>query len=163
MNLVFTTIILMAALLTGCDVPSRTSTQIEAVKQEELNKQAVQAVGLPSIVNFQEKRTYKMILELRDTGISTYTYLVGMNNELKLLCKSVGYAIPYATQYTNPQKDIYYGSSSNVHLAMPQADPNGLYSPSSADGTWILCLGPNGKTSPVYVEPKIVVSTFPLN
>lgn len=45
-----------------------------------------------------------------------------------------------------------------------QADPNGLFSPTSADGTWILMADPNGGTAvkPVYVEPRIIVSPFKL-
>ena len=45
---------------------------------------------------------------------------------------------------------------------MPQADPNGLFSPESAEGTWVLCSDPsgNGETRPVYVEPRIIVSPF---
>jgi hypothetical protein len=65
-----------------------------------------------------------------------------------LLCNSLGYGLPYATQYTDPKL----------------ADPNGLYTPSSADGTWVLCLNPKTKQAePQYVEPRVIVSTYPLN
>jgi hypothetical protein len=44
------------------------------------------------------------------------------------------------------------------------ADPNGLYTPASADGTWVLCLNPHTKhLEPQYVEPRVIVSTYPLN
>jgi hypothetical protein len=46
---------------------------------------------------------------------------------------------------------------------LPQADPNGLFSPASAEGTWILMKDPNGKeVKPVYIEPRIIVSPFKL-
>jgi hypothetical protein len=49
-------------------------------------------------------------------------------------------------------------------MALPQADPNGLFSPASAEGTWVLLKDPNGKeTRPVYIEPRIIVSPFKLN
>jgi len=152
-----------AVLLAACDQP--TATDIEAQKQEQLTRQGINSVGLPAIVNFEEKRTLKTILELRDTKISTITYLVDMQSKLHKLCNSIGYGLPYATQYTNPQMATW--SSNRGSVVLPQADPNGLYSPAAAEGTWVLCLDPNAKdkdnaVSPIYIEPRIIVSPFPL-
>ena len=139
-------LVAVAGILAGCDVQPN-STQIERKKQEEMNMQAVTQVGMPSIVNFAEKRMMKDILELRDQNVATTTYLVDMNGKLHKVCNSVGYGLPYATQYTNPSL----------------ADPNGLYTPSSADGTWVLCLNPKTKkVDPQYVEPRVIVMTYPL-
>lgn len=146
--------LIVSVFLAGC-IESSDSKQNK--QQEELSMRSVESVGLPGITKFQEKRTLKQILELRDKEIATYSYTQDMNGRLHLLCKSVGYGIPYATQYTNPMK---YRSEG---LALPQADPNGLFSPASADGTWVLCLNPETKQmSPVLVEPRLVVSPFPL-
>ncbi|MBI3634525.1 MAG: hypothetical protein HY228_02810 [Candidatus Yonathbacteria bacterium] len=120
---------------------------------------------MPAIKNFRERKILKEILELRDQeGLVTYTYLWNEYNGQKVfLCNSIGYGIPYATQYSNPQKDTFYTSSSSAHIALPQADPNGLFSPASAEGTWVFCKNPNGKdVRPIYVEPRIIVSPFPL-
>ena len=145
--------------LAACDVKP-TSTQIERQKQEELSLMAVQSVGMPAITNFAEKRMFKDILELRDMSVATTTYLVGMNNQLTKVCDSVGYGLPYATQYTNPQRVADY---THGVTTLPQADPNGLYSPASADGTWVLCVDhKDGKAKPVYIEPRILVSPFPI-
>ena len=130
--------------------------------QEQLANEAVMQVGMPAITNFQEKRVYKDILELRDTAnLRTYSYITDLNGHLHKRCDSIGYGIPYATQYTSPQKiaDHYQGG----YAILPQADPNGLYSPASAEGTWVLCKVPNSdKVSPVYIEDRVTVSTFPL-
>jgi len=152
---------LMSALV-GCDVES-SPEHVEAGRQAQMTRQAIQSVGMPAITNWQEKRILKNILELRDQQIKTITYTQDLNAKLHKLCDSVGYGIPYATQYTNPQTDTYYTSRSSVHITLPQADPNGLYSPASADGTWVMCLNPvDQQLAPVYVEPHIVVSPFPL-
>jgi hypothetical protein len=149
----------LIALLSACD-ERQNSRQIEAAKQEEMQLQAVQSVGMPAITNFAEKRMFKDILELRDKNVPTTTYLVGMNNQLTKVCDSVGYGLPYATQYTNPQMRV--GSQNGV-VTLPQADPNGLYSPASADGTWVLCVDhKDGKAKPIYIEPRIIVSPFAL-
>jgi len=150
----------VATVLSACNL-QESSTQIERRKQEELSLQSVQSVGMPAITNFAEKRMMKDILELRDKNVATTTYLVGMNNQLTKLCDSVGYGLPYATQYTNPQHLTYDNAHGGVIL--PQADPNGLYSPASAEGTWVLCVDhKDGKAKPVYVEPRVIVSPIPL-
>src|SRR5271157_1439435 len=115
----------------GCD-SSPSATEVEARKQEQMTKQGIQQVGMPAIINYQEKRVLKQILELRDTKIVTITYIVDMNGKLHKVCDSIGYGIPYATQYTNPSMitDHYQGG----YAILPQADPNGLYSPSNAEG-----------------------------
>jgi hypothetical protein len=152
--------ILSLLLLVGCDI-GPDSRQIEAQKQEQQSKQATQQVGMPAITNFQEKRVLKQILELRDTKLSTITYTQDLQANLHKLCDSIGYGIPYATQYTNPQ--MIASNTPSGYVTLPQADPNGLYSPASAEGTWVLCLNPKSKeVAPVYVEPRIIVSTFPL-
>jgi len=157
----FVAILGMSCLMTACDQRPETSTQIERRKQEEMSLQAVQSVGMPAITNFAEKRMFKDILELRDKNTPTTTYLVGMNNQLTKVCDSIGFGLPYATQYTNPQR--VSGDGTHGYVTLPQADPNGLYSPASADGTWVLCVDhKDGKAKPVYIEPRILVSPFPI-
>ena len=155
----FVAILGMSFLMTACDV-KETSTQIERRKQEELSLQGVQSVGMPSIVNFAEKRMMKDIIELRDQNVATYVYISDMNGRLHKVCNAVGYGLPYATQYTNPMR---ISGDGHGYVTLPQADPNGLYSPASADGTWVLCVDhKDGKAKPVYIEPRILVSPFPI-
>jgi len=94
----------------------------------------------------------------------TYTYLYAeQTGKLTYLGETIGYGIPYATQFTNPQKTVYTGGAGGAYATLPQADPNGLFSPASAEGTWILMKDPDGPdVRPVYVEPRIVVSPFKL-
>jgi len=148
--------------LTACGPYQASSDEIQNAKQEELSKQGVESVGIPAIKNFQEKRIMKDILELRDQpNLVTYTYISDINGRLHKRCDSIGYGLPYATQYTNPQKVEFH--SSGGYITTPQADPNGLYSPASAEGTWVLCKVP-GKddVKPVYIEDRVTVSPFPL-
>ena len=148
--------------LTACGkVPSESSTQIERKKQEELSKQGVQSVGFPAVVNFAEKRMMKDIIELRDQMKPTYTYIVDMNGKPHKLCDSLGYGLPYATQYTNLQ--MPQNPFGQTVYVLPQADPNGLFSPAAAEGTWVMCLNPKTKKAePQYIEPRIITTTYPL-
>ena len=151
-----------AVTLAGCDAPVPTSDQKMNQKQEQLSNEAASEIGLPAIVNFQEKRMLKDIFELRDKTITTITYIEDLSGHLHKLCDSVGYGLPYATQYTNPLK-VGYASSQVGVVTLPQADPNALFSPATAEGTWVKCLNPTTKkVDVVYIEPRIVVSPFEL-
>lgn len=149
----------------GC-TQIETSDSKQQAEQERLLGEGTAAVGMPAIKNFRERRLLKEILELRDqTGLVTYTYIMSEQTGKSIfLGESIGYGIPYATQFTNPQKIQWHGSSSSyTRFVMPQADPNGLFSPTSAEGTWVMLKDPNGKeVRPVYIEPKIIVSPFKL-
>ncbi|MEK9151293.1 MAG: hypothetical protein AAB547_01535 [Patescibacteria group bacterium] len=147
-------------MLVSCDWRP-TSDDTQRAQQEKMLQEGTAQVGMPAIKNFRERKLLKDILELRDQqGLVTYTYVWNeMQGKLVFFCDSIGYGIPYATQFTNPQKVENYNRS----ITLPQADPNGLFSPASAEGTWVMCKNPNGKeVRPIYVEPRIIVSPFKL-
>jgi len=149
--------------IAGCTPVGSTADATQREQQEVLMQEGTSAVGMPAIKNWRERRLLKDILELRDqNGLVTYTYVWSeMQGKLIFFCQSVGYGIPYATQFTNPEQPLRpeYLDTSTI----PQADPNGLFSPESAEGTWVMCKDPDGpNTRPVYVEPRIVVSQFRL-
>jgi len=159
--------ILPICLLCACDQHRPTSDEIQRDQQERILNEGASAVGMPAIKNFREKRLLKDIIEMRDNeALTTYTYIVAeMTGKLVYLGESVGYGIPAATQFTNPQKYDRVSTSGGGYgyVTLSQADPNGLFSPSSADGTWVMMKQPNGKTVlPVYIEPRVIVSPFPL-
>jgi hypothetical protein len=137
------------------------STAMEHDQQEQLSYQAIKAVGMPAITKFSERRAFKEILEARDKFGPTYTYLYNaMQGTIgQKVCDSVGYGFSGATQYTNPSKVDW---STNHAVTIPQADPNGLYSPSETHGTWVLCRVPGTDTvAAQYIEPDVVTLTFP--
>lgn len=157
-------LLLLAILFAGCDDLKPTSDDVQRSQSERLLSEATSQVGMPAIKNFRERKMVKDILELRDqTGLTTYTYVWNeLSGKLVFFGETIGYGIPYSTQFTNPSKleHVYQGGGVVI---LPQADPNGLFSPASAEGTWVLMKDPNGKdVKPVYVEPRIVVSPFKL-
>jgi len=158
------TLVLIVALLAGCGTIQPSSDQRQQVQQEKILQEGTSQVGMPAIKNFREKKLLKDIYELRDQdGLTTYTYIVAeQTGKLIFIGESIGYGIPAATQYTNPQK-VVNGGNGNV-TSIAQADPNGLFSPASAEGTWVMLKDPNGKeVKPVYIEPRIIVSPFKLS
>jgi len=152
--------------LAGCNVPSAPSAdKVQREQQEQLSMQGVMSVGMPAVTNFAEKRMMKDIIEMRDQMRPTYTYLAGeMNGTIgEKVCDSLGYGLSGATQYTNPQK-IEWRSNGSIYSSsvLPQADPNGLFSPAATEGTWVMCKVPGmDKVMPQYIEPRVIVLTFP--
>ena len=149
----------------GCTYEDRNT--VDAAQQAAQNKilaEGNRQTGMPAITKFRERKMLKEILELRDQeNYLTHTYTYSEHTgKFRYLGQTIGYGIPYATQYTNPQKIAESGHQYGYAI-LPQADPNGLFSPASAEGTWILMKDPNStKISPVYVEPRILVSGFML-
>lgn len=147
----------------SCETTEDTNDKL-ARQQEQMMKEANAQTGMPNIVNFQERKTAKKILELRDQeNLVCYAYIIPeMTGKPVLLGKCIGYGQPYATQFTNPMKT--YGYNGGGYEILPQADPNGLFMPASADGTWILLINPETEEAhPVYCEPKVIVSPFKLH
>lgn len=129
-------------------------------QQEKIIAEAQSEVGLPAITHFTEKRVLRSLYEKRDQEhLLTYTYVKDMEGRLHHLCDSVGYGFPYATQYSNPEHYIYVNGN---WTKMPQAEPNGLFVPPGAEGTWVQCIGPGGKIEPMYEEDRVTVSPWPL-
>lgn len=152
--------VLLLGLLMACGtrVPSSDSTQAD--QTEAQRQEAVNEVGMPAITNFAEMRMARDMYELRDNPQATYAYLQAMDGGLRCLGEAFGYGLPYAAQFSNPDK-IAYASSYGV-VTLPQSEPNGLFMPDSAAATWIMLKGPDGTLHPVYVEPNVVISPFPL-
>jgi hypothetical protein len=127
--------------------------------QQEVLLQAATATGMPAIVNFAERKMLKRILEIRDQAINTTTYIVDMNGHPHKICDSVGYGFPYSTQFTNPSQNP------SKDVVISQAEPNGLFSSPTSEGTWISCVDPANKHNiqVVYAEPRVIVSPFPLS
>jgi hypothetical protein len=153
-------LVAMAAstVLAGCEP---TSAEVDKKQQDAQTKQAQMAVGMPSVTNFAKRRTLKMAIENQDKMVPTVTYVWSQfTGKLFKICDSIGYPIPAATQYTSPQ--MKEGGLDHP-VVLPQADPDGTYSPSSADATLVSCVGPDKKIHLLTVEDKVWATDFPLN
>ncbi len=149
----------LTVVLVGCSEDSADTRQAEltAESMEEAQRQ----VGMPAITNFQERRLAKMILELRDQAkLPTFAYIVSLEGKLVFIGKCIGFGLPYSTQYTNPERFARYKGE---YYSVPQPDPNGLFTPTGLSATWLMMVDKKGEARPVYVEPEIVVSPFPLH
>ncbi len=154
---------LLLATDQSCD-SEKTGDKAVVQAQEKLTDEANAQVGLPGITIFTEKKMVRMLYELRDKNIATYSYVMDMNGRLFHVCDSIGFGLPYGVQFTNPERPAYsYETHEQGNITLPQAEPNGLYMPPTAEGTWVMCAATGGKIDPVYVEPRVIVSSHRLH
>ena len=152
----------------GCSTQyEKTAESKQTERTDKILAEIDRQVGLPNIHNFQQKKLMKMIYELCDKeDLICYAYIKSdYQGKLVFIGKCIGFGVPFSAQYTNPNKIVddphRYQSGGKV---IPQADPNGLYMPTSSSATWLMMIDPKTKEPrPVYIEPEIVVSPFPLN
>jgi hypothetical protein len=168
-------------LLAGCLRQATQSNDSKIAEQQEQQQAEGDAqVPPPAIKNWNEKRLLKAVMERRDqTDLATWTYTKNLDGKYTWICESIGYGIPYNTRANNPQHyefmstrtgAAYNGSGYYTdgqghpiwgeHAVVAQSEPNGLFIPESAKGTWNTCRNPNtGKPAITYQEED--VSVFP--
>jgi hypothetical protein len=162
-------IIFLIGCCNSCDENRKEATaeQRQAKQTNQILSEIDRQLGLPNMSNFQQKKLMKMVYELCDKeDLICYAYIKSdYHGKLFYIGKCIGFGVPFSAQYTNPEKvvhkETYQGGS---YGTLPQADPNGLYMPTSSSATWLMMIDPkDNKPRPVYLEPEIVVSPFPLH
>jgi hypothetical protein len=159
-------------MLAGCDEDVSGAARDTRASMTAMEQGAL-TVGYPAIINWSEKRNLKLIYELRDNPkLVTWSYTTDMAGKLHNACdgqNSVGFPIPYAAQFTAPKAPVvrraqypsgYNPGGSNQGewrtYEADQPEPNGIYMPSSADATWVLCMNPTTKEiEATYVEDHV--------
>ena len=169
-------ILLIGILVSTSCRRAETSDTAMNEKMETLAEEANRQVGVPALVNFQEKKTLKWIYELcdqEDLICYAYLYNYATGDIGRFLGKCLGYGVPYSTQFSNPTK--YQGATADKvadfagrewvydYLLLPQAEPNGLFKPEGMSATWLIMIDPDGNPRPMYVEPLIIVSPYKLH
>jgi len=147
-----------------CDSDRSKSDILQKERTDALMDEADRQVGMPGIVNFQQRKLMKLIYETADKAdLITYVYIKSdYLGKLMFIGKGIGYGVPFSAQFTNPDKIAI--SNAHGHAIISQPDPNGLFMPTSSSATWMLMIDPKtNKHGLVYIEPEIVVSPFPFH
>lgn len=154
--------VLMTIVGVGCWAED-TATKQQREATQQMTAEAHQAVGMPGISNWQEKRFVRMLYELRDQNVATFSYVQDFNGKLHFVCHSIGYGVPASVQFSNPMAWAVNPIRGNGYGQLPQAEPNGLFMPEGLSATYVMCAkGKSGEVDPIYVEQPVMVSPFPL-
>jgi len=119
---------------------------------------------VPSIDFSLERHILIQLYTARQRATNTFSVVQSAyTGKVLWSCPSIGFPIPYATQLTNPnQVQWKSGAHEYASAVLAQQEPNGLFSPASADGTWVPCVDERGKITPVYEEKKVTVFLRPM-
>lgn len=149
----------------SCDGSQQpTANQREHAAQARISAESMATVGMPNIINFNQKKQLKAIIEAFDQpNLITYSYVVNMSGKAVPLCRSQGYGFNEGTQYTNPLQSEWktLGTNGVASAVVSQPDPSGVYSPATSEGTLLMCLTKDGKVLPVRSEPSILTLPVP--
>ncbi len=142
--------------MAACGRKSHTSTESDYT--QALMTQSNDEIGMPDITEFYEKKLAKEIFEKRDdSSLICYVYNQNRDGQYIYVGKSMGYGLPYSTQYTAPTIDDY--RSNGATLTTHQADPNALYTADGLSATWLLMVDEEtGENYIMYCEPTIIVT-----
>lgn len=151
-------VVALALAVVACGPKTAATKDSETVNQQQNAYQVNQPV--PRFDYSLERDTVIQLYQARNQALATYTVIVsdGTGDAL-FACPSIGFPIQADVQLTNPQMPYRWSETSSPTFSVDQPEPNGLYSSKATDGTWVRCVGPDGRTYPVYSEGKVL--TFP--
>jgi hypothetical protein len=94
-------------------------------------------------------------------GLNTYSFFMrkGGNGSPFFQCPSEGAAVPNTAELDNPLLLIPStdpGQPDSTAATVGNMDPDGVYPPSSSQGTYVRCLLGNGSSYLVYSEPDVL-------
>ena len=182
-----TLFVLIFLLLGACtERPKQTAEDKQREAQQAALDLANDQVGMPSIINYRQKRMMKKFQEDCDRKVVTYAYFenaipvkvpgfTALGGKLTFISVCESYPVPYAAQFTAPESMQTY----NIHqkpgetvltdhygvARLPQADPDGLHKPTSSEASVTMMKDPtrgSDKVGPAYSEPRLFVVPFKL-
>lgn len=170
MRKLFAILLMFVLSIVSCENHGPSAENIQTKQTDKILNEINSQIGLPNLTNFQQKKLMKMVYELCDKeDLVCYAYIKSdYQGKLMFIGKCVGFGVPFSAQYTNPQKLVDrwgdHVDGGQEAFVIPQADPNGLYMPTSSSATWLMMIDPEtNEPRPVYLEPEIVVSPFRLH
>ncbi|MCL4384494.1 hypothetical protein M1116_03500 [Patescibacteria group bacterium] len=147
--------ILVPMAFAACSSSSSVVEEQRAVNQQQEAAQG--RVPQPVMKNYLERYLMAELYKARDNAVATWSYIQSpYTGKILWQCASIGFPIPGGTQLTNPEQ--YYSSGG----VLPQAEPNGLYTPATSAGTYVMCVNKDGTISPQYKEPAVETSMCPI-
>lgn len=110
---------------------------------------------LPNVTWSQERENLIDIelAEVNDVQTTTFVMHNGDQNPISS-CPSIGFGIPDSASLSNPLKGTGVSGVSGA-IAVGQEDPNGIYAPTSSEGTFVICLDSTGQPYINRVEDSV--------
>jgi hypothetical protein len=140
------------------------SAAIEQAQQDLQMQQMLRNQPVPSFNFSLERHMLIEIYKARQKATNTFTVVQSeLTGKVLWSCPSMGFPLPYSAQLTNPLQAWWKsGAHEYASAVVAQQEPNGLFTPPQAEGTWVPCLDAQGRITPVYEERKVTVFPQPM-
>jgi hypothetical protein len=153
-------LLLISGLALLCMASNCDSGAEEADRSRVNSQQELYATNqpVPMFKWSQDRDNLIQIYKMKNESRTTYSVVrAAGTGEILWHCPSIGFPIPADTQITNPLQVMYQHGG-----VIEQAEPNGLFTSKNTDGTYVICVLPDGSLAPQYTEQKAEVFTRPV-
>jgi len=146
------------ATLAACTQSQDSGAASEAVQSNQIQAH-YQAVQPPyAATGVSEYRSNLNAAEATQTlGINTTSFFFNLGQAAPFFsCPSHGGAVPNMAQLTNPDQIQPDPNQTAGSVVIGNMDPNGVYSPVSSSGTYVMCVNSAGQEYLVYWEGDVL-------
>lgn len=133
----------------------------KAQQQDEASLVADQPVPHYNYSQIRQTAIDAQDISANGTQTTSLFFLMG-NPDPIFTCPSLGEPVPNTAQLTNPQQVVTQDSQGNGisgSATIGQMDPNGIYAPSSSEGTYVICVNGSGAKYLQYWEGQVMTVT----
>jgi hypothetical protein len=146
--------------LSACGPIEKDADERQAEAQKTALNGADREIGMPRIANFSQRKLLKNAYEDMDQTTLTYVYVQSLDGKFVCIGQGIGYGVMGGTQFTAPTTRDW---DHNGSYEKPQAEPNGLFTPTSGAATIVNLVNPaNGEAHTALIEPNVVTLPFKL-
>jgi hypothetical protein len=154
----FVTILIFA----GCyDSSASREAAVVDKQQDQFNKSQPIPVSRWSL----ERDLLIKLYKLRNRQVSTHSVWRSAMGQIEGDCPSIGFGLPYDLSLTNPLMLTMrkFGSATYANGVVAQPEPNGIFSSTNTNATWVMCVDKSGLIEPHYIEAVLNVYPYELN
>jgi hypothetical protein len=152
-------LIVGGASVAGCSHGNNNGNSAEQQQQQQITTNLEGSQPLPAVYYSQERQNLIDIELAEVNDVRTTSFGVTEMGQLLYSCPSIGFGIPDSASLSNPSQIIWgYNSWGNGMMDSgvgDQMDPNGIYAPTTSDGTYIICVTANAKIYINRFESKV--------
>jgi hypothetical protein len=152
--------------LVGCGNYKPTAEEKDQAETDKIMNDLGQTQKIPKISYSQTRASLIKILELEGKATATWTVERSMDGRILTIFPSIGYPIPGGTSLTNPQqltcRAYSSTSASNSCSTIGQAEPTGVFPPTTSEGTRVIQVMPDGSKVVFYSEGKLSTYAYPV-
>jgi hypothetical protein len=159
-------LILVTLFLAGCGNREPSAEEQDQADTNQIMSDLGKTQPIPKISYSQTRASLIKILELEGKVTATWTVERAMDGRILTIFPSIGYPIPGGTSLTNPQQltcQYYYRAAGSYTCGtIGQAEPTGVFPPTTSEGTRVIQVLKDGSKVVFYSEGKLSTYAYPI-